>query len=78
MSRRSISARVGRLEQKSRALACPHCKGAGRVISVMTHLEPDPVDPEGCPGCGRLTVVRVVRAERVALDFTPVAQVSSC
>ena len=48
------------------------------AIWFLTHLEPDPVDPEGCPGCGRLTVVRVVRAERVALDFTPVAQVSSC
>ena len=78
MSRRSILARLDRLEKDTRMSVCHLCNNAGRVISVRTHLEPDPVDPEGCPGCGRLTIVRVTRAERVEQNLQPVVQVSYC
>ena len=78
MSRRSILARLNRLEKEARVYSCHLCNGGGRIISVRTHIEPDPVDPEGCPGCGRITIIRVTRVERVEQNLQPVVQVSYC
>jgi len=78
MSRRSIVARLNRLERETKLLACRECNGAGRIISVRTHLEPDPVDPEGCPGCGQLTIIRVSRVERIERTLKPEVQVRYC
>lgn len=75
MSRRSILTRLSRLETASRNIACTQCSGAGRVYAVKAHLEPEPHEPEGCPGCGRVTVIRVTRVSRVVNDLSFRAQV---
>ena len=54
-------ARVKRLEAKRKAelARCEVCGGLGRVVIVHGEQQADPV--EGCPCCGRVLLVRVLR-----------------
>lgn len=78
MSRRSILARLHRLERDARLSSCTLCNGAGRILSIKAHEAPEPADPEGCPGCGKWTLIVVRRAEMIQKDLTFGSQVRYC
>jgi hypothetical protein len=58
MSRRTLAARLARLEQRLGELPCPVCHGAGDRITMHTEcrlsdgsVTHDPPIPPPCPGC---------------------------
>ncbi len=55
-----LKQRLARLEtQRRRESICRTCYGEGRF--AVRHRGRDEPEPEGCPECGRLTVIRIKR-----------------
>ncbi len=55
-----LKQRLSRLEtQRLRESICIMCFGEGRF--AVRHQGRDEPEPEGCPECGRLTVIRIKR-----------------
>ncbi|UCD74187.1 MAG: hypothetical protein JSV91_10395, partial [Phycisphaerales bacterium] len=51
--------RVKRIEQKLGVTGpCPVCGGKGWPAVVLDKGKEDPVDPTGCPQCGKVSAVR--------------------
>ena len=56
MSVIGLEGHVRKLETKQTDITCSECGGPGRRVVVY----PGDPEPEGCPRCGRLIIVRVV------------------
>jgi predicted RNA-binding Zn-ribbon protein involved in translation (DUF1610 family) len=56
-----LSRRLDKLEKAHASRRCAHCGNRGGFL-VVEEGEPRPDDPSryGCPGCGKLTLIRVV------------------